>query len=89
MPRKQAHHMYAVFILAYASSEVAVRAAHGEVITEAEALLPRLFYYGSSEKVAGYQFSRAARLAMTDRLSYAVVLERDREVLARLAVERR
>jgi hypothetical protein len=78
MPRsKTSYHYYSVFVLA--------RVEEGEeLITSPDQLAPELFYSGSSERQAAWNFYRAARAAMKNPAAYSVVMWRDREVIIRL-----
>jgi hypothetical protein len=71
MPRKKMPvHMYSVFVNAYVDEETRARIERGEeVVTLPEQLTSELFYFGRSERQAGYAFYKATRTAMNNPLA--------------------
>ena len=90
MPRRrQPAHMYSVKLVTYADAAIKTQVERGEEhITQPEQLMSKLFYYGPSIAQAERNFSRAALEAYNHPLAYAVVMERDREVIIRVKAAR-
>lgn len=87
--KKQLMHWYSVFVLAYVDEATRARVERGEeVITQPELITAQSFYLGPSRALAERNFSRAALAAMNNPLAYAVVMERDHQVIIRVRVER-
>lgn len=91
MPRKrpQPGHWYSVYVVAYVDEATRARVERGEeVITQPAQVMTYSFYSGPRKQQADYAFARASLAAYNHPLAYAVVMERDLEVIIRLKVER-
>jgi hypothetical protein len=87
--RKQPTHWYSVYVVAYVDDATRMRVERGEeVITQPEQITAQSFYMGRSRAQAERNFSRAALAAMNNTLAYAVVMQRDHQVIIRVRVER-
>ncbi len=87
MPRQKAPApLYGVYVTAYISDEV--KQSGIDRIRGPEQLETLSFYLGTSKAQAERAFSRAAVAAYNNPRAYMVTLNRDREVLARMRVER-
>jgi hypothetical protein len=90
MPRQKAPApLYSVYVTAYISDEVKQAVESGiDRIRGPEQLETLSFYLGTSKAQAERAFSRAAIAAYNNPRAYMVTLNRDREALARMRVER-
>lgn len=77
-------------MVAYVDEATRARIERGEeFVTQPEQLTSTSFYLGTSQAQAERSFSRTALAAMNTPLAYAVVMQRDLEVIIRVKVERR
>lgn len=89
MPRKrQPGHWYSVYMAAYVDKETKARVERGEEdVTQPGQLDIQNFYTGTSQAQAERSFSRAAIVAYNNPLAYAVVMQRDLQIIVRVKIE--